>query len=232
MRPNAWLKCLAVLLLVLGAQRTLSASARSDNGRKVESKSAWIVEGLGTGTNPDAAIENALSEAQRKVNDYLDEQRPAIEWRPTRDYVRDNLVKSLKESDSSVQEILQDKDWTDRTPITVPGQQATGLSLQRKSDDATKTIYRVLLRVEVSPKELEKIKDKEIEHQRALRLERARERQQILVRLLAGIVAVLIAVASYLRLEDATKGYYTTLLRVVAVAFVALVVAGLALIGT
>jgi len=38
---------------------------------------------------------------------------------------------------------------------------------------------------------------------------------------------LLLAVAGYLRLEDATKGYYTRLLRLAAVAFVALVGAGL-----
>jgi hypothetical protein len=235
MRPNAWLKCVAVLLLALGAQRTLSASARSDPARKPESKPAWVVEGLGT--TSDAALENALDAAQGKVNEYLDEQRPAIEWRPTREYVRDNLLRNLKDGDlkeggPALRDLLQDQDWKDRTTVTVPGKNATGLCVQRKSDDETKTIYRVLLRVEVSDKELEKIKAEEVKHQTALRLDRAHVRQMVLVRLLAGIVAILIAVASYLRLEDATKGYYTTLLRVVAVAFVAAVVAGLALIGT
>jgi hypothetical protein len=37
---------------------------------------------------------------------------------------------------------------------------------------------------------------------------------------LAGIVAVLVALACYFRLEESTKGYYTTWLRVGAVAFV------------
>ncbi len=229
MRPNAWMKCVAVLLLALGAQRTLSASGRSET-RKPESKTAWVVEGLGT--TSDAAIENALDAAQSKANEYLEEQRPALEWRPTREYVRDNLLRNLKDGDPALRDALQDQEWKERTLITVPGQSAAGLCVQRKSDDDTKTIYRVLLRVEVSPKDLEKIQQKEIEHQQVLRLDRARVRQMVLVRMLAGVVAILIAVASYLRLEDATKGYYTTLLRVVAVAFVAAVVAGLALIGT
>jgi hypothetical protein len=229
MRPNAWLKCVAVLLLALGAQRTLSASAHSDP-RKSESKPSWVVEGVGT--TQDAALENALDSALTKVNEYLDEQRPAIEWRPSRDYVRDNLVRSLRDNDPDLKLASQDQDWKERTPITVPGQKATGLSEQRKVGEEGRTVYRVLLRVDVAPRDLDEIKKLELKHQQELRDERARARQMVLVRLLAGIVAILIAVASYLRLEDATKGYYTTLLRVVAVAFVAAVVAGLALIGT
>ena len=49
----------------------------------------------------------------------------------------------------------------------------------------------------------------------------------LMVRVLAALVALLAAVACYLRLEDATKGYYTTLLRLAAVGFVALVGAGI-----
>jgi hypothetical protein len=231
MHPNAWLKCVAVLLLALGAQRTLSASARSE-ARKPDSKPVWVVEGVGT--TSDAALENALDSALTKVNEYLDEQRPAIEWRPTREYVRDNLVRSLKDGDPALKDASQDQDWKDRTSVTVPGQKATGLCDQRKvgEEGNTRTVYRVLLRAEVAPRDLDEIKKFELKHQQELRDERARVRQMVLVRLLAGIVAILIAVASYLRLEDATKGYYTTLLRVVAVAFVAAVVAGLALIGT
>jgi hypothetical protein len=229
MRPNAWLKCVAVLLLALGAQRTLSASAHSDP-RKPESKqNSWIVEGVGT--TQDSALENALDSALTKVNEYLDEQRPAIEWRPSRDYVRD-LVRSLPENDPDLKLASQDQDWKERTRIAVPGRKEQGFSEQRKVGEDGRTVYRVLLRVEVAPRDLDDIKKKELEHQQKLRDERARARQMVLVRLLAGIVAILIAVASYLRLEDATKGYYTTLLRVVAVAFVAAVVAGLALIGT
>jgi len=53
------------------------------------------------------------------------------------------------------------------------------------------------------------------------------QRQLFLARLLALVVAGLAAIATYLRLDEATKGYYTTLLRVGSIALVAMVGAGL-----
>jgi hypothetical protein len=49
----------------------------------------------------------------------------------------------------------------------------------------------------------------------------------LFARVLAGLVALLVVAGGYLRLEEATRGYYTTLLRAAAVAFLALVGAGL-----
>jgi hypothetical protein len=58
------------------------------------------------------------------------------------------------------------------------------------------------------------------------RKEVSKERQTLLAKLLAGLLAGLVAVAGYLRLDEATKGYYTTWLRVASVALVATVGAG------
>jgi hypothetical protein len=63
------------------------------------------------------------------------------------------------------------------------------------------------------------------------RTERMHDRQLLLARLLAGAVAVLLVTAGYLRLEDATRGYYTTLLRIGAAGVVAVVGAGLWLLA-
>jgi hypothetical protein len=60
---------------------------------------------------------------------------------------------------------------------------------------------------------------------------RADERMSILGKGLAGLVALLAAVAGYFRLEEATKGYYTAWLRVGAIGFVGAVGAGLWLLS-
>jgi len=57
------------------------------------------------------------------------------------------------------------------------------------------------------------------------------ERHLIVGRVLAGLVAVFLVMAGYLRLEELTRGYYTTLLRLGAGAVLALTVLGLFLVG-
>jgi hypothetical protein len=62
---------------------------------------------------------------------------------------------------------------------------------------------------------------------RHVRLEDARQRQLYLFKPMLAVLVVLLTVAGYYRLEDATKGYYTLLLRLSAGAAVALAAASL-----
>ena len=56
-----------------------------------------------------------------------------------------------------------------------------------------------------------------------VRLEQVEQRQHLLARILAGLVAVFLVTAGYLRLEDMTRGFATKLLRLVAGAVLLLV---------
>jgi len=94
-------------------------------------------------------------------------------------------------------------------------------------DPVVGTMYRAAVRVEVSSVARQDFEIQERQFQQSVREYRATSRQKILAAVLGGLVALLLAVAGYLRLEDATKGYYTRLLRLAVVAFVALVAAGL-----
>jgi hypothetical protein len=78
---------------------------------------------------------------------------------------------------------------------------------------------KVTLSVAVTQKTYEDMQKQD----RKLRVE---ERQVLLAKILAGLLAGLVAIAFYFRLDDATKGYYTTLLRVASVALVVTVGAG------
>jgi hypothetical protein len=60
--------------------------------------------------------------------------------------------------------------------------------------------------------------------QQKARLERMNQRQMLWARVLAAVVALVVVFGGYLRLEEATRGYYTLLLR--AVAFIVLVCVG------
>lgn len=65
------------------------------------------------------------------------------------------------------------------------------------------------------------------EMQKAGRQLRMTERHQMIGRALAALVALLVVAVGYFRLEEATRGYYTVLLRAVALTILALVGAGL-----
>jgi hypothetical protein len=74
------------------------------------------------------------------------------------------------------------------------------------------------LQVEVGAKQYREI----LEHDRQVSME---QRQLLLARILAGVVALLVAAVGYLRLDEATKGYYTLWLRLGALALVGAVAA-------
>jgi hypothetical protein len=61
--------------------------------------------------------------------------------------------------------------------------------------------------------------------------QRVRQRHLLLARVLAGLVALALVTAGYLRLEDATRGYATKLLRLAAAVLLALAVGVLLVIG-
>jgi hypothetical protein len=63
-------------------------------------------------------------------------------------------------------------------------------------------------------------------HQKA-REKRMTERQGLFARVMAGVLALLVVCGGYLRLEEATRGYYTLLLRAAALAVLVAVGAGL-----
>jgi hypothetical protein len=62
------------------------------------------------------------------------------------------------------------------------------------------------------------------------RQQRMEDRQALLARILAGLAAVLLVVGGYLRLEDATRGYYNRALRLAAAGLLAIVAFGLWLV--
>jgi len=71
-------------------------------------------------------------------------------------------------------------------------------------------LKKVELKVEISPSDVEEILRQD-------RLFRTQERHWTWAKLLGGSVGLLLIVAGYYRLEEMTKGYYTTRLRVAAV---------------
>ena len=89
-----------------------------------------------------------------------------------------------------------------------------------KEDPVEGTFLHRTLRIEITAADYQDM----LRHARTARVE---YREILLAKVLAVLVALLTAVAGYIRLEEATKGYYTALLRLAAVGLVAAVCAGL-----
>src|SRR5207253_1873148 len=77
--------------------------------------------------------------------------------------------------------------------------------------------YKVTLTPEYVNAVRTKARDEWVSHEKEVRQERAVKRQTSILRILGGLIAVLLVVAGYLRLEEATRGYYTAMLRVAAI---------------
>lgn len=67
--------------------------------------------------------------------------------------------------------------------------------------------------------------------QKQAQRERMKERQKSSLLVVLGVVGLLSVVGGYLRLEEATKGYYTRVLRIAAIGLFLVVVAGLCVMG-
>ena len=110
--------------------------------------------------------------------------------------------------------------WIDKNLVkTKPHQES-----KRFDDPLLGDGVNVTLTLEVGPKQYREILENDRE-------ERVQQRELLLARILAGVVALLVAVVGYLRLDEATKGYYTLWLRLGALGLVGGVAAALLLLA-
>jgi len=222
MRPAAWVSFLAVFLLTAAVGNCVAtAQARpARSATPAEPLPSWVVQGDWM-TTDDEALQDALDKAQVKLTEYLRSRTPPMEWPPDRTYIQQRLLNDLPANDA-------DLGWKDAHEMIVSGHKVAVESKKIEDRDFNLGIMRrAAVRITVTPSIRKEFVDQEQAYQVKQRQERATARQGVLARVLAGLVALLAAVACYLRLEDATKGYYTTLLRLAAVAFVTIVSAGI-----
>ena len=90
--------------------------------------------------------------------------------------------------------------------------------------------YEAVARIDLTDAKLSVMQEKVNEARRKALEPVVSERHLIAGRILAALVAVFLVMAGYLRLEELTRGYYTTLLRLGAGAVLALTVLGLFLV--
>jgi hypothetical protein len=91
--------------------------------------------------------------------------------------------------------------------------------------------YKVTLMPQYVNAVVKESREEWVAHENQERQGHAVVRQHVVLRVLGGVLALLLVVAGYLRLEEATRGYYTALLRVAALGVLATVVLALLMIG-
>jgi hypothetical protein len=193
MRFSLWLFFIAVCLVSALAQAPLSSAAtRADNkGGRARTLPELVAPIEGYGETDDDARAQALNNAEDRVLAFLAERRGITKYKPSRATLQAlNILPEAK--DLEVTQI----------------------------DLKIGPMNRAIVRLSVTPEQFEKLNA--LAHQQAVeaetqeRQERAEKRQKLAGLGLAGFVALLLVGAGYLRLEEATKGYYTTLLRLAA----------------
>jgi hypothetical protein len=218
MRPTAWVSLLALSLLTIGVVRGLP-TAHAGPAAPQTALPSWVVPGQWM-TSEEEAVDDALERARDKVTEYLRGQNPPKEWPIDPAYLRQKMWRDLKPDEEAVKALRWEK--TEKKTIN-----NHLVQIESKSFEGLGDMYRAAIYVSVLPDNQAEFKRQEELYQTKQRESRATHRQGVLVRVMAGLVAVLVAIAFYLRLEDATKGYYTTLLRLAAVTFIGLVGAGI-----
>jgi hypothetical protein len=163
----------------------------------------WRITGEYQTTLEDAT-QRALTLAKATVHRYLRNQEPPINWVPPLNFVHMRLVKNLT------------NELADFGGSVGP-------------------MHRVILDVKLTPEALREIVQQDREQGRQMvqreREEQAKARMLWLGKILLALVALLAAVAGYIRLDDMTKGYLSHWMRL-AVFFVgAVLVLGLLLIA-
>jgi hypothetical protein len=232
MRSSFWL-CLIALGVSVAVIRVSSSAARSDP--TPPAAAAPVSE-------PPAARKGKLKKVPRGAVERAQRLANAKQQAPTQpandpawvvegygESAADAEEDSLRRARQSVQEYL-DKHYGSlaSAPSLEQLQKAGVVGLEgspelRKLEDSDKVMYEV----QVAHAQVKLTRGYREGLQKLVLLQHTRQRQWLTARVLAGVVALLLVCGGYLRLEEATRGYYTRLLRLAALGTLAGVGAGL-----
>ena len=185
-------------------QQAPAAPAQAAEAKPAANEPSWEVRGWGQ--NQEEAEQDALRRAVGKVKDYLARERPPVRWTPTPDYIHDHLQTGPAQRHKDLDQDLPAPGgpihvecWTIPVAITPAGREEIA-----RLDAALRAAERERERADVS-----------------------RGRMLILGRVLLAVVAGLLALLAYIRLDDWTKGYYSRTLAIGALGLLAAVGVGL-----
>lgn len=170
----------------------------------------------GTGASMEGAIQSALEKAREELAKGLKRQTDQI---PDVQYLRQYCLIDLEDN--------EEEHWEAET---IDNKRV----LVRKDTFNVQVVpetYQVRLRVELREKDFAEIVKKTERAREEERREMIQQRQSWLAKVLLGVVVFLGSLSGYIRLEDATKGYYTGWLRLGLVGVLCAIGAGLWLVS-
>jgi len=185
----------ALCLLALAAGLFAHWSPARGQPRAAE-PAEWQAEIDGVGPTVADAKEHATERACEQLRDYLAGRYPTLRWMPDAPYLWSKRLVEMK-----------------------------GLPVEIQLPRPGETAQQVTLLVRFDAEDLKDLEVRNREQQAKDRTQRGRDRHRLAALVLAGIAAGLVVLKGYLWLEEATRGYSTGVLRLVALVLVGLVVA-------
>jgi hypothetical protein len=191
---------------VLRAQPLPAAPVQGETKQTAAGKSfVWV--GVGEwAADEKSAIQSALAEAHSQILAHLNKQQPEMAWRPDIDYVREHCLRDLQEGD------VKGEPKEQTVSIPVHGHKAQ-LERRKTNDKQIEVAHRVRLKVVVNEDTRREMLAKEQDYRGEQRQHVAKARQMWLGKVLIGVFVLLGVMACYIRLDEATKGFYTGWLR-------------------
>jgi hypothetical protein len=192
----------AVVLTKKGWQAARAIAARPGAGKEEKGLVRTVA---GWGRTQEEAEQDAVHRATEFLAKFLHQLKPPLALTPTEAYVRQHLLRGPAERQEDL-----DQDIKDDKSGEVIHVQCWSLTLA-----VSPQAYAELVRLD---------QQTQLDRQRAARM-------LLLAKVLAGVLALLVAVIGYIRIEEWTKGFYTGRVRLVVACLLAAVVLGLLIIA-
>jgi hypothetical protein len=172
------------------------------------------------------ALANALEKAREQVEVYLRDQKPSLEWTPKAGFVRERMLGDLRPEEVELRKKeLGEKEGKGELVGFLIDERFRAIEETRKLEQAravqgedVRETKRVWLRVVINPETWKQIQKESRQAEDQRRLKVTEKRMVFLVKFLVGIVALLLTICGYIRLDEWSKGYYTQWLRLGAIA--------------
>ena len=194
--------------------------------------SGWFLPKEDAPQSQDIALDDALEKARDQVTTYLHEQKLVQSWAPKVTFVRDRLLGDI--SAEEVAKIIEEQHKGKPGPVVMGKLESFLIDGRFRAIEETRKVdepdeepreqpRRVWLKVVFNPETWKQIQkeNRQAEDQRRLRV--TEKRMVFLVKFLVGIVAVLLIICGYIRLDEWSKGYCKHWLKLVAIGGIAVV---------